>query len=75
MQRVELSLSSDMSPFQHRFASIKDGSGVLSLEMLFDSWFRDHVDQLQNRFRASGPKLEKNRKNIGFGLPEKIGKK
>ena len=27
------------------------------------------VGLLQNRFRASGPKWEKNRKNIGFGLP------
>ena len=27
------------------------------------------VGLLQNRFRASGPKYGKNRKNIGFGLP------
>ena len=38
----------------------------------------DPVGLLQNRFQASGPKLEKNRKNIGFGLPSpspgKLGK-
>ena len=36
----------------------------------------DPVGQLQNRFRASGPKQEKNRKKKKEnGLPQKIGKK
>ena len=47
---------------------------MLTSNLRVVTWGCDPDCLVQAPFRAPGPKRENNRKNMGFGLPKKIGK-